>query len=150
MATEAITLGPSVFTLKEETPHAFVRAVAAERYAALGHDPALIEHPRQPGTFWERIGWAAQRAVRFADKAGRANQPNTHNWSGIAPLRVAAGLRQVDVALRCGVSTSSVARWESGDFLVPTDKLATLAAVLGVPVGEVERRLGRGGSGARA
>ena len=48
--------------------------------------------------------------------------------------RKRAGLSQEALAERLGVSRQAVSKWETGEALPETGKLATLAAALGVSV----------------
>lgn len=47
-------------------------------------------------------------------------------------LRDRAGLSQMELADRLGVSRQAVSRWESGDTTPSVDKLKTLARIYGV------------------
>ena len=51
--------------------------------------------------------------------------------------RKANGFTQLDVAVYCGVSRSTVSKWESGVAFPRIDKLKKLAALLGCNVSEL-------------
>ncbi len=60
-------------------------------------------------------------------------------------LRRTAGLTQREVARRVGVSDKAVSKWETGASKPTTDALRSLAALYGVPVGDLlaQREAGR-------
>lgn len=55
----------------------------------------------------------------------------------IKELRIAAGMRQVDLAARVGVSQSTLTGWEAEAFLPKTRDLPLLAHIFGVRIDEL-------------
>lgn len=55
----------------------------------------------------------------------------------IRELREAKGLRVGELAAQCGVTAAAVCQWEANENIPKADKLPTIAAVLGVEVGEL-------------
>lgn len=55
----------------------------------------------------------------------------------IKEKRESLGLTQRDLATRMGVSCSTVTKWEKGSSYPPVRQLPLLAAVLGVPIGDL-------------
>lgn len=53
----------------------------------------------------------------------------------IRELRKAAGLKQIELAARCGVSPALLNMWERGACRPTIDALPGLAAALGVTIG---------------
>ena len=50
----------------------------------------------------------------------------------IKALRINAGLRQTDMAVKLGVSRKTVAAWENGESIPRADKIDAICKVLGV------------------
>ena len=57
--------------------------------------------------------------------------------SSIAALRADAGMTQVELARRVGVSQSQIADWERGAHVPSARSIARLAGALGVPAADV-------------
>lgn len=55
----------------------------------------------------------------------------------IRELRISAGMSQMELARRMGVSGPSVIQWEQGKNMPTSDKLPKLAEILGVEIGEL-------------
>ncbi len=55
----------------------------------------------------------------------------------IKELRVAAGLKQVDLAKAMNVSQSTVAGWETGECYPSAQRIPALAKALGVKIQEL-------------
>lgn len=55
----------------------------------------------------------------------------------IKNLRMSAGLKQEDIALKLNVDRSAVAKWETGEAMPRADKLPELANVLGCTIDEL-------------
>ncbi len=50
----------------------------------------------------------------------------------IKKIRIEKGISQENIATALGVSTATVSRWESGEFIPRAEKLVRLAELLGV------------------
>lgn len=55
----------------------------------------------------------------------------------IKELRIAAGIKQTDLANRLGVKQSAVANWESGKSWPLASKLPAIAAALGCTISDL-------------
>ena len=55
----------------------------------------------------------------------------------VAALREQAGLRQVDLAARCGISEMAISRLERGVTVPSVSKLGKIAHVLGVELADL-------------
>ena len=64
-------------------------------------------------------------------------------WSLLRQMRLEAGLRQVDVAVKLGVPQSYVSNCESGERRLDILELRDLCAVLGVSLPNFVKRLER-------
>lgn len=65
------------------------------------------------------------------------NAPHTKSLPTLKELRTAAGLTQTQLAIKAGVSPTTVANWEQQRATPFLDQLRRLCAVLGVPVDRI-------------
>lgn len=117
VATNIVWTSGKLFGCQFETPISSAALSAAQlQSAAVGDDPDLgLAGP-------EEIGVVSSDA-RFGANLKR--------------LRIAKGLSQARVAAELGVSGPAISGWESGRARPKHDRLAALAALLGVPAGQL-------------
>jgi DNA-binding XRE family transcriptional regulator len=121
----ATTWLPRPFAAHAEVPDlAWPKTAAARGLMA----PLDGEAPRP------NAGDRALTSSRPVPRSARFGVPHTvHPSSPLAARRVALGLTQAAVGAACGVDYTAVSRWERGDRVPTTRRLAPLARALGVP-----------------
>jgi DNA-binding XRE family transcriptional regulator len=84
--------------------------------------PAMTQHPRTPGTFWQAIGWQDQ--IDAAD-------PIRNCGPALARLRESAGIDQARLSEMLGLDRSRVWQWENGIKPIPRRWIEAIEDVCG-------------------
>lgn len=106
----------------------------------LSDDPAILSGGSEAGEFIKRRMRDPARAARMSaarERLGTSLERTYQGKSGLAYLRLKAGLSQAEVAMHMGTQQPSIARWERSPKIMGFENLQAYAKALGLKTADV-------------